>query len=192
MGRNTNSTFCSKPTKVDGLCQIVSVSSGWAHNLAIDKYGKVWSWGANRHGQLGNNTTTNSTQPSQISKLERIIRVACGSTHSVAIDQTGKLFIWGSAADGKLGFGVNHDLHEPTHLDFADSIPIVNADCGADHTVAVTKNGQIYGWGFGQHGALADAQRLDRPTPHHLSQIPHTANNVQVCCGMDLTVLGYP
>lgn len=34
---------------------IVSVASGWRHSLALDREGRVYSWGWGSYGQLGHN-----------------------------------------------------------------------------------------------------------------------------------------
>ena len=41
------------PVQATGLSGIVSISAGSDHNLALDKYGVVWSWGLDTAGQLG-------------------------------------------------------------------------------------------------------------------------------------------
>ena len=41
------------PVQATGLSGIVSISAGCCHNLALDKYGVIWSWGRDEAGQLG-------------------------------------------------------------------------------------------------------------------------------------------
>ena len=47
-------------TQIAGLENIIDISVGLNHNLALDQNGMVWAWGYNNYGQLGNNTTANS------------------------------------------------------------------------------------------------------------------------------------
>jgi alpha-tubulin suppressor-like RCC1 family protein len=52
------------PTKVAGLPGIVQVASSGAHTLALTGYsGRVYAWGANGAGQLGDGTTTQRLRP---------------------------------------------------------------------------------------------------------------------------------
>ncbi|MCX5638920.1 MAG: hypothetical protein NTX52_14685 [Planctomycetota bacterium] len=37
------------------LTHIVYIDAGFEHSLAIDKDGKIWVWGRNKHGELGLN-----------------------------------------------------------------------------------------------------------------------------------------
>src|SRR6185437_2865720 len=48
-----NTPFTSRPDEVSGLSEIVQVSTGGAHNLALTRTGNVFAWGANNSGQLG-------------------------------------------------------------------------------------------------------------------------------------------
>jgi len=50
-------------SQVSGLSGITAVSAGYNHSLALDDLGRVWSWGENSSGQLGNDTTTSSSVP---------------------------------------------------------------------------------------------------------------------------------
>ena len=43
-----------EPTRVRGLpTDIVSVSAGHYHSLAVTSLGHLWAWGRNNEGQLG-------------------------------------------------------------------------------------------------------------------------------------------
>jgi|GEM_PF-3359795 len=39
------------------LTDIIAISAGMCHTLALDRYGSVWGWGNNRDGQLGDGTS---------------------------------------------------------------------------------------------------------------------------------------
>lgn len=40
---------------------------------------------------------------------------------------------------------------------------------GAEHTAAVTEDGDLYGWGWGRYGNLGLGDRSDRPVPEKVS-----------------------
>ncbi len=54
--------------------------------LALDHSGRVWAWGANAAGQLGNGGLQESTQPQVLSLPSRIMHIGAGDTHSFAVD----------------------------------------------------------------------------------------------------------
>lgn len=63
----------SVPVKVMDNVVSVSCSGGLysdnGHTAAVKRDGTVWIWGANRYGQLGNGTNSNSNSPIQVSGL---------------------------------------------------------------------------------------------------------------------------
>ena len=111
------------------LAGIVQVASGAAHSLAVDQDGRVWAWGYNGYGQLGNGTTTNSgvavkvKNPAGTSDLENIVAVAAGGDGSqgasMALAEDGTIYVWGRNNKGQLGNG------EVTN--YATVLPIAHA-----------------------------------------------------------------
>jgi alpha-tubulin suppressor-like RCC1 family protein len=43
--------------------EVVSVASGRLHSLAVDATGRLWAWGRNASGQLGDGTVYDRTEP---------------------------------------------------------------------------------------------------------------------------------
>ena len=50
------------PNNLTGLT-MTAVSAGYQYSVALCSDGTVWTWGLNTHGQLGNNSTTDSNVP---------------------------------------------------------------------------------------------------------------------------------
>ena len=48
------------PTLVDGICNIVKVSAGNAHTIALGDDGSAYSWGQSFYGALGLNSGNSS------------------------------------------------------------------------------------------------------------------------------------
>lgn len=51
---------------VVGLSDVVAISGGYSHCLALDDQGKVWAWGSNNYGQLGNGSAEYSSVPVEV------------------------------------------------------------------------------------------------------------------------------
>jgi len=137
----------------------IRVRCGWGHTLATD--GKLlWTWGANLHGQCAQPKQAIVT-PKKIDfpVSSPIKQLACGSTHSLILLENGQVYVFGSHADGKLGIETaEEDLEVPTKIDFFDDKEVVSLWSGLDHSGVVTKSGNIYIWGFGQHMQLGLGQ----------------------------------
>ncbi|GKX30189.1 hypothetical protein SH1V18_26690 [Vallitalea longa] len=54
------------PRQIEGLENIIAVSGGDGHSIALDSNGDVWTWGKNDKGQLGDNTNIDKYEPTKI------------------------------------------------------------------------------------------------------------------------------
>jgi alpha-tubulin suppressor-like RCC1 family protein len=55
---------------------------------------------------------------------------------------------------------------------------------GAEHTAAVTEDGELYGWGWGRYGNLGLGDRNDR-------LIPEKVTSTEVCLFSSIFLLQY-
>ncbi|MGD9679422.1 MAG: RCC1 domain-containing protein, partial [Vulcanibacillus sp.] len=80
---------------------IVFIELGKYSSSAISSLGRVFAWGYNAHGQLGDGTLTNSSLPIDItanfnlSVGETIVKTAFDHYHSAAISSLNRVFTWG-------------------------------------------------------------------------------------------------
>lgn len=54
---------------------------------------------------------------------------------------------------------------------FFQGITVKMVAAGAEHTVAITEDGDLYGWGWGRYGNLGLGDRKDRNIPEKVSVI---------------------
>src|SRR5205085_2627863 len=73
------------PIQVSGLSGLVSNSTGYLFSMALTADGKVWSWGLNTYGQLGDGTNTQRLSPVRVSNLTGVTATAGGSDHAIAL-----------------------------------------------------------------------------------------------------------
>ena len=75
---------CSRvPARVEALGNVTSVSAGWRFSLAVSA-GRLFSWGSNEFGRLGNGTILSSSLPVAAGPSS-VMSVAAGEEHSVAL-----------------------------------------------------------------------------------------------------------
>jgi len=92
-GRNTagelgvgNTNYYSSPKQIGARTNWTSnIIAGKQHNLAVDTSGKLWAWGLNTSGQLGNGAATSLSSPVQIGSLTSWLTIAAGQYHSLII-----------------------------------------------------------------------------------------------------------
>jgi len=175
----------------DPLQNIVAVSAGWEHCLALecldpgnpDCQGRVYAWGANdyRHvtygGRLGDGTYENHDKPVIVHAGEQnpgnpngpltgIISIAAGEGHGLALDINGYLWTWGSDMFGELGNDTdNMDSLTPVRVMRFDGQPLsyINIiSAGYWHNLAVDVNGTLWVWGKGTEGACGLGDKQDK------------------------------
>ena len=75
----------SSPTQISNLSNIIAVSAGTYHSLALRNDGTVWAWGSNLSGRLGNGTTESSYTPVQAQGLNGVIMVHAFNASNIAL-----------------------------------------------------------------------------------------------------------
>ena len=140
-----------KPAGVPTDFTYVQVSAGKWHSLALGSDGYVYAWGSNQHGQLGNNTATNSSVPVRVrdpasptdpNKGLKAIQVSAGDDHSLALDSNGYAYAWGENIYGQLGDGTTDDSNVPVSVLF-NLQPVITAakfDTGPGTNLAPVSN----------------------------------------------------
>ena len=96
-----------------------SVESGAAHSCGRRITGRLYCWGNNFSGQVGNGVV-GVNQPTALQLAGGATdwhSVSAGGTHSCARTTTGRLFCWGADNDGQLGDdGTNTDQPTPVEV----------------------------------------------------------------------------
>lgn len=162
------------PTQVSALDgqEIVSVTCGADHTTAYSEgFKQVYSWGWGDFGRLGHGNSSDLFTPQPIKALQgiRIKQIACGDSHCLAVTMEGEVQSWGRNQNGQLGLGTTEDSLVPRKIEAFKGIPVKMVAAGAEHTAAVTEDGELYGWGWGRYGNLGLGDRNDRLVPEKVS-----------------------
>ena len=160
------------PVSVVGLSSgAVAVSAGASHSCAVTTVGAIKCWGENRHGQLGDGTTTTRLTPVDVVGLSSgAFAVSAGPfgisgrLSTCAITEAGAVKCWGVNTQGQVGDGTTVDRHVPTSV-VGLSSGMVAVSVGGDHACAVTAAGAVECWGDNTYGQLGDGTTTTRLTP---------------------------
>jgi alpha-tubulin suppressor-like RCC1 family protein len=85
---------------------ITKVSTAFRSHLALTADGRLYAWGNNEWGQVGDGTTTQRATPVAIGGALRFRDIAAHQEFSSALGTNGELYFWGRNADGIFGNGV--------------------------------------------------------------------------------------
>ena len=147
----------------------VWISAGDAFSLGVTLDGKLYTWGANSSGQLGNGGATTVTQnfPAPIAAPvgDSWIHAVCGYDFVVATTLQGKLMTWGSNSAGQLGDGSTINRPSPYQAGATLNKIWILAGAGSDFSMALTEGSELYAWGNNGNGQLGIGNKTLKPTP---------------------------
>jgi len=132
-----------------------AISCGGYHT-AILFNGNVFTFGCNNFGQLGLNDTNDRLNPVQILSITNAIAIACGYYHTVILCSDNTMWTCGSNGYGQLGLNDNSitDQSIPTQIPLPAGITPISIACGSNHTVFLSNDGTIWGFGYNMNGEL--------------------------------------
>jgi alpha-tubulin suppressor-like RCC1 family protein len=138
------------------------VANSLGHVLALDMDGRLFTWGYNGYGQLGNSATDRVLSPTQIyvSGDIRFQSIANGWYQSMALAKNGDIYTWGRGYYGVLGHGNTANRYTPTKLNTGLTYRAIAM--GDQTAMAITEEGKLYVWGhniYGQYGNGSTASK---------------------------------
>ncbi|KAG2572220.1 hypothetical protein PVAP13_7KG160600 [Panicum virgatum] len=180
------------PTVLSGFDApgIASVICGADHTTAYSEEElQVYSWGWGDFGRLGHGNSTDVFTPQPVKALQglKIKQIACGDSHCLAVTMAGEVQSWGRNQNGQLGLGTTEDSLLPQKIQAFEGVCVKMIAAGAEHTSAVTEDGDLYGWGWGRYGNLGLGDRNDRLFPEKVSSV-EGEKMVLVACGWRHTI----
>lgn len=154
--------------EVSGMPRFTAIAAGWdpdsqtGFSLGLDFAGRVWSWGNNDYGQLGmgqHGPGSNELTPQILPPFPSpVVALAAGRKHVLALTKDGRVFAWGDNSQGQVGRGANPDDPLLQYVATPYVIPgLENVICIAaavSHSLALTGDGALYGWGSNASGQL--------------------------------------
>lgn len=168
-----NRTTLDKPRLVEALRakKIRDVACGSSHSAAISSQGELYTWGLGEYGRLGHGDNATQLKPKLVAALagRRVVQVACGSrdAQTLALTEDGAVFSWGDGDFGKLGRGGSEGSDTPHEIERLSGIGVVQIECGAQFSLALTRAGEVWTWGKGDYYRLGHGgdQHVRKPQP---------------------------
>jgi alpha-tubulin suppressor-like RCC1 family protein len=147
------------------LSNVMQVSGGWKHTVAMTSDGHAWTWGDNTTGQIGNGVTSTVgvSVPYEIPGLNNVIAVSGGDRFTAALLSDGTVWTWGWNGFGQLGDGTYTDRSSPVKVKNLNDVIIMAAR--DYHVLVVKSNGTVWAWGSGGNGELGNGVLADSPVP---------------------------
>lgn len=139
------------PRRIEGLRNIIAISAGDYHTLALDNEGYVWAWGRNANGQVHPDSGAIVSTPVRVPGLSDVIDIAAGSCFSVALRKDSTVWVWGNNAMGLTG---SDRLNSNQPQQVAGLTGVVRIAAGGSHILALKADGILVAWGNNNIGQL--------------------------------------
>jgi alpha-tubulin suppressor-like RCC1 family protein/fibronectin type 3 domain-containing protein len=177
-----------------------SISSGSQYGIggapmsaALDEDGNIWTWGADREGELGDGPGISATTyvPAKLTVEDSgnpvvFTQVSGGRRHVLALDNHGSMWAWGANSDGQLGNHSTVNAEEPVKIPIMDEggnpLILTSVSAGYGESFGLDAGGHIWTWGQGQptpqkiRVAPSVALSASNLSPGYLAPITLTAN----------------
>jgi alpha-tubulin suppressor-like RCC1 family protein len=140
------------------------VSGGNFHTCGVTTDSRLYCWGRNFYGELGDGTTTDRLKPVPVATTLRFREVSAGNFFNCALTTDYRAYCWGWNGMGGLGDGTTTNRLKPVAV--AGGRRFRQITTGSYHTCAVgyTDN-RGYCWGSNSDGQAGDGTTTGRLRP---------------------------
>ncbi|KAK7934605.1 hypothetical protein PG985_000100 [Apiospora marii] len=162
IGFTDNIRIQPTPALIPEVKNITKLAAGANHVLAMDKDGKVFTWGAGGQFQLGRRTIARRGHHAEaglkpepcgkFTKKHHAVDVSAGSYHSFYIDNNGQVWGWGLNNFSQTGLGDRAGdsdamIERPTMVKSLEDKNVKQVSAGVHHSIACTTDGKVLTWG---------------------------------------------
>jgi alpha-tubulin suppressor-like RCC1 family protein len=159
-------TVSHSPVAAMAGIRVQSVAAARGHCLALGWDGRVYSWGNNVAGQLGNGDGLTKPAPVLVEGLEGVRGGAAAFCHSFAVTHSGVVFSWGMALLPEA-----EDELRPIIVEGFGAVRVRRVSANAGIAFAIGEAGELLSWGDGEHPHLGHGDRQNQPSPKRVEAL---------------------
>lgn len=140
--------------------RIIEAAAGWYHVLLATSHGRVFAWGNNSAGQVGDGTTNHRVIPVEITSSlnlaqgEGVVQIHLGASHSLVLTTNNRLLVWGYNGHASLGLGSAEPEFIALPVDITNRFSLGSTDrikeilIQSYATMVITEQGRLFAWGW--------------------------------------------
>ncbi|MNJ99768.1 Regulator of chromosome condensation (RCC1) repeat protein [compost metagenome] len=164
LGAGTGSTNSPRAVTLAGTINVLSAGGfSTCAVTTVNLNSRVYCWGFNNRGQLGDGTLVNKFVPTVVPAITSLAEyVSVGDTTTCAV-VSGAAKCWGANTNGMLGNGNATNSSVPVNVTSFTS-GVSRVEVGGTSTCGI-KSSSPYCWGTGTYGALGTGNTTSRNVP---------------------------
>ena len=124
---------------------ISNVYGGYHSSYLIDNSHNYYSWGSNKHNELGTGNTNIIARHLKYNYFEKI---AISQNTIIGLDGFGQLYSWGDDIDGKLGRDISNATYQIHEITNEKNNVVTDIASGYNYFMKICDN-YVYTWGNG-------------------------------------------
>ena len=147
------------PRRIEMLEGVESIAAGVITSAAVDDRGRLFTWGCAAWGEkpAGLGYELDPATKLQLTKKrvdalseDRVVGVALGYSLTLAVTDAGAVLSFGQSGTGALGHGLSTSEVVPRRIEAPAETGrrFVAVAAGNVHSLALTEEGHVYGWGY--------------------------------------------
>ena len=141
---------------IGGFENAVAGAAGGAHSCTLLADGRVFCWGSNDLGQLGNGTRNDSATPVQVARIVTAVAISTIRDHNCALLASGAVVCWGRNDFGQVDGTLGGDRLVATPVSTIAAGEAVAVATGFQHSCILTVAGRVRCWGRNNEGQLGN------------------------------------
>jgi alpha-tubulin suppressor-like RCC1 family protein len=165
----------SEVPKEEGMLgYLMQITAAKQHILYLTERGEVYSYGKGVYGVCGQGGAKSCSQQQILRPLSerKVMQIACGEYHSLALTQMHDLYSWGRGFEGQLGLSTKTRIEivaRPSFVAYFNLLKVKNIAAGSYYSLAITDDGELYGWGEARLGQLGCGKQSLVFTPQKIT-----------------------
>ncbi|XP_028404721.1 serine/threonine-protein kinase Nek8-like isoform X2 [Dendronephthya gigantea] len=172
--------------------QVMKVSCGAMHVMAVTADHSVFSWGKGDSGRLGHSNNEMVNRPEAVALPENVEALSCfcGTDCSVVLTRQNTVLACGGNRFNKLALNTNNDteIDEVDHLVPVQMQPLIEVAFGVSHSAFLTEKGKVYACGSNSFGQLGLSKLNVSDSNPRLVKSLEEKNVSHIACGDAFTV----